>query len=292
MLPERTKQVFRLLLPPILLPAARAVLARLSPRRASPPALNTRFEYAPDGWDQVLPGAVTGWNTTGVVREEERKWAAFCANAAGSKPLGFSHEAKDLSVVRHVAAHNVHITFAYVLALAARRRERLSVLDWGGALGHYHVIARAVVPDLDVEYHCREVPAMVERGRVLNPSVIWHDDDGCLAGTYDLVMVNGVLQCLRDWRSLLPQMANAVAAGGWLLLTRVSVVAGPSFVAVDRIYGSAMHHQQFNEAELLAAVADTGLSLVRELVVGDRLTIMNAPESSELRGWLFRKGVP
>lgn len=284
--PSRVKDVARMLVPPLLWSMARRVLrGRSGPMGNTLPVTPPKLEYAPRGWD--TPVAVTGWDFAGVVREEERKWDAFRANAAGAGPLGFSHEVDDPSIVNNPGHHNLHMTFAYVLARAANGRRRMSVLDWGGALGHHYLIARAVLPDVSIEYHVREQPRLAERGRALNPEVQWHDDDQCLSRAYDLVIVSGSLQCMRDARPFLSKAAAAVANGGSLFLTRVPVVEGASFVAVQRVYGGTMFHEQFNRTELLAIVGASGLQLVREFVIGDRPKIVNAPEQCEVKGWLF-----
>lgn len=284
------KWAIKLFVPPIVLGVVRFVLRLGRPVKEQGDASDRPcLEYAPAGWDTKLFDTMTGWNSPTVIAEEEAKWKAFCRNAAGSGPLGFSHEATDLSFLRDVRQHNVHISFAYVLALAAHRRDSLSVLDWGGALGHYYVIARAVLPDVHFEYHCKEMPLLVEAGKRLNPEVVWHADDSALDRTYDLVIIDGSLQCMRDWREFLARAVMAVAPGGYLLLTRVPMVEGAPFVAIQRVYCAVMFHQQFNRKELLGMVENSGLRMVREIVVGDRPCIVNAPEQCELRGWLFRK---
>lgn len=254
-----------------------------------PLSVQPRLELAPDGWATSLPEGDRGWDSPAVIEVEAARWDAFCRNADGSGPLGFSHEAADPSAVRRVGHHNVHMSFAYALALTAVGRARISVLDWGGALGHYAVIARALYPGLAVDYCCRELPGMVRLGQRLNPDVSWSVDDRCLERTYDLVMVNGSLQYIQDWRGFLARVAAAVGAGQYFLLTRVPVVSGAGFVAIQRLHGRQVLHQQLNEAELLDRVRDTGLHLVRELIVGDRPVIVNAPEQCELKGWLFTR---
>jgi putative methyltransferase (TIGR04325 family) len=270
-------------LPMLLRPLS--FLKRCAARIARKPAL----VYAPAGWDTPLPAnASAGWNAEGVVTAEKAKWEAFCAAIDGSGPLGFSHEHTDLSMRRHAPFHNIHITYGYVLALASQGKSAISVLDYGGGLGHYYQIARALVPDVEIDFCCKEVPAMAAAGEALNPQVRWCADDTCLTGRYDVVMINGSLQYMREWRQLLARAA--AAAGGYLLLTRVPVVeSSDAFVAVQNAYGTRMLHAQFNKTQLLRAVEDTGLQLVRELVVGDRPLIKNAPEQCELRGWLFRR---
>lgn len=229
-----------------------------------------------------------GWNAHSVVEAERAKWDAFCRNLQGGGPLGFSHEYTDLTVVRNVSFHNIHMTYAYVLALAAHKKATLSVLDWGGGLGHYYLIAKEVLPGVTFDYHCTEVPAMAEAGRLLNPEVHWYTDESCLARTYDLVMINGSLQYIEDWADTLRRVGHAV--GDYLLLTRLPVVEkGPSFAAIQRIYGTEMLHQQLHQASVLEVIEENGLRLIREFVVGDRPYIKNAPEQCELRGWLFKR---
>lgn len=286
MMVRRAKDVARLFVPPLLWSVARRMLRSLDRRDAVlPPDTPPKLEYAPEAWD--TPVGVTGWDIPGVVREEERKWDAFRANASGTGPLGFSHEVDDPAIVSNLGHHNLHLTFSYVVARAAHGRAHLSVLDWGGALGHYYLIARAAMPNLAIEYHVREHPQLAERGRILNPDVSWHDGDDCLSGSYDLVMISGALQYMPDARDFLSKAAAAVGRGGWLFLTRVPVVEGRSFVAVQRVYGGTMFHEQFNRTELLDILRNAGLRLVREFVIGDRPKIVNAPEQCEVKGWLF-----
>jgi putative methyltransferase (TIGR04325 family) len=278
------KRVSRLLLPPIVTDGLRRV-------RCGRVSVKPVLEYAPLGWRTVLNNTrTTGWNAASVVAGEKSRYDAFVHDCQGSGPLGFSHEHTDLSEVRNVSFHNIHISYAYVLALAARQKSTLSVLDWGGGLGHYYLIGKAVVPDVTLDFHCKEVPLMAEAGKQFNPDVQWYADESCLERAYDLVMINGSLQYMPDWAEALRRIAPAVKE--YLLLTRVPVVEnGPGFVAIQRHSGVEMLHQQLNQAALLRVVEQTGLHLVRELVVGDRPGIENAPEQCELRGWLFKKDV-
>lgn len=134
------KKLAHLLLPPIVFEGIRLVW-----RRGSKPLSEQAMEYAPDGWQTARTNDhITDWNVESVIDIERAKWDDFCRNLQGTGPRGFSHEARDLAVVRNVSAHNVHITYAYVLAQAAHQKMTLSVLDWGGALGHYYLLGKAV----------------------------------------------------------------------------------------------------------------------------------------------------
>lgn len=251
------------------------------------------LEYAPNGWDTIESKAdSSGWDNESVVAAERAKWDAFCRNARGIGPLGFSHESTDLTITDNVSYHNIHLTFAYVLARVAGQRARISVLDWGGGLGHYYVLGRAVLPELQLDYRCHEVPLMCVHGRELCPEVEFCSDDTCLQKEYDLVMINGSLGYFRDWQSTLAQLSRCAAR--YLFLTRTLVVnARESFVVLQHTdeyqYNSDMLTQVFNKRELLAVTESEGLKIEREFVVGKGPTIMNAPEQCVDSGWLLRR---
>lgn len=280
---SRAKDLVRQILPPFVL----AVLRQLKRSDAQPV-----LQYAPEGWNTVPPGSENGWDRDIVVQAEAAKWDQFRRNLEGTGPLGFSHEHTDLTVTRNVDFHNVHLTFAYVLTLAAQQKKELSVLDWGGGLGHYYLLGRAVLPNVQLQFDCREVPLMCEQGKELCPEVTFYSDDACLDKTYDLVMVNGSLGYFKDWKDVLARLCDSV--GKYLFLTRVlTVQRSPSFVVLQRTevygYNSDMLTQVLNEDEILGIVRERGLRLVREFVVGEAPTIVGAPEQCRDCGWLFER---
>ena len=90
------------------------------------------------------------------------------------------------------------LAFGYVLARAARGRERLSLLDWGGGPGHYAVLARALLPEVELEYHSRDLPALVALGRELLPRATPSTTTTrASSGRYDLVVASSSLQYSR-----------------------------------------------------------------------------------------------
>lgn len=279
-LTEATKKIVRLLLPPFLF----NIIQFVRHRHAKP-----FMEYAPDGWKTELTNVTeTGWNVAGVVDSYVDKWDAFVQNVQGYGPLGFAHWHPDPGMLRNPLFHNLNITYAYVLALTAHKKSRISVLDWGGALGHYYQIGRAVLPDVELDFHCKEIPLVVEAGKKLNPGVHWYADESCLERTYDLVMITSSLQYIENWADTLRRIIDSVK--GYLFLSRLPVVEhGPGFVAIQRFYDTEVLHQQYNKTILLQVVEEAGLCLVREFVVGDSPYIKNAPEQCELCGWLFRR---
>lgn len=276
------RALLRSLAPPVVLEAARAL--RNSVGRAE-------WERVPAAGAWTRGGS--GWEHESVVATQRARWDSFVAAARGPGPLGRSPEA-DAALPDDIGAHNTFMAFAYVLARAARGRERLVWLDWGGGLGQYAVLGRALLPEVALEYHCRDTAALAAAGRALQPEAVFHDDDGsCFARRYDLVMASSSLQYSEDWAGTLGRLAGAARA--YLYVTRMPFVrrAG-SYVAVQRPhrYGYRTEYPGWvlNHAEFLARAAACGLALDREFLIDERPHIKGAPEPCRYRGFLFRAG--
>jgi putative methyltransferase (TIGR04325 family) len=212
---------------------------------------------------------------------------------AGTGPLGIAHEAP-LPSRQSLAAHNAALSFGYVLMRAAHRRTRMSVLDWGGGIGHYYLFARALAPEVELDYHCKEVPVLCAAGREVLPDVTFHDSDNSAFGrTYDVVVTSGALQFAEDWRTVLAGMADA--ATSYLYVTRLPVVEGAgSYGLLQRAhrYGYATEYANWvlNLGEFLAVVDAGGFELVREFLGEEGNTdIRGVPEPAVYRGFLFRR---
>jgi putative methyltransferase (TIGR04325 family) len=305
------KRVIGAVTPPILLLAIRRALARLGLRNATSAALEPgaaphaepagsaivepdtqppEWEYVPEGWDRQT----NGWDGGTVAQAYVAKWPEWVEALRGPVPLGVYHEVPSGEHVTQedISAHNMLLSFAYVLARAAHGRARLTVLDWGGGLGHYAALARAVLPEVQLEWHCREVPSVAHAGASVNPEVAFHADDACLDDVYDLVLASGSLQYEVDWQPLLGKFAAATT--GFVLVTRLPVaIRSPSFVVLQRAeaYGYATEYLGWviSRDELLAVASSAGLELERELLLAPRLPPMGAPEEHVgHRGFLFR----
>jgi putative methyltransferase (TIGR04325 family) len=247
------------------------------------------LEYAPAGWKTDLSGDVhEGWNAFSIVAAEQAKWEPFMKAVRGTGPLGFNHEHSDLSITEHVAFHNINITYGYVIALATHQKATLSVLDYGGGLGHYYQLGKALLPGVDLVYSCKEVGPMADAGKQINPEINWYTDDSCLATRFDLVMIGGSLQYIEQWQKFLQMVSSAI--GEYLYMTGIPVTKhGDSFVAIQHGNGTRMLHWQFREEELLKVVFDNGLTLVREFALEECPYIKNAPSQCRMRGWLFKR---
>ena len=288
-------------------PAGPAEAAR-SGDEASPVApMAPEWEYVPEGWDRArdpAEPAARGWDIEDVARSYREKWPQFCAAVEGPGPLGVGHEVPTAARIgrQDLIDQNAILGYAYALSRAANwvcaRAQNgsrpLSVLDWGGALGHYQVLARRLLPEIELDYHCRELPAVCEAGRALLPEVSFHDHDGCLDRRYDLVVASNSLQYEQDWERRLAQLS--AAADGWLFLSRVPVAFDhPGFVALQRAqaYGYATEYLGWvlNRDALLGAASAAGLELEREFVLHPPWEISAAPADVSQAGFLFRRAV-
>lgn len=261
------------------------LLERVIPR---PP----EWEYVPEGWSRAdAAAAVRGWNVPGVVEAYRAKLPAFVQAIEGSAPLGVSTSPAVPVGAPSVWEQNAILSYAYVLALAGRKTDSVSILDWGGGVGFSYFLSKAILPDVAFDYHCKDVAAVVSYGREVLPEAHFYDDDSCFARRYDLVVASSSLQYSEHWAQVLDRLAQATTR--YLYVARLPVVLrSPSFVVLQRAarYGLGTEYLSWalNRDELLRAAARSGLELVREFLVGYRPRVKHAPEQDESRGFLFQ----
>ncbi|WP_156120470.1 hypothetical protein [Neosynechococcus sphagnicola] len=252
------------------------------------------WEYIPEGWDYLdQHPEVKGWNVSEVLAVYQEKWPRFVEMVQGTTPLGISHES-NLATKTDIVSHNIMITFGYAIALAAQGRQSLTFLDWGGGIGHYYLLSKALLPNITINYHCKDVPVLTNYGQELFPHAHFYADESCLEQTYDFVLVSGSLQFSQDWLGILNRLSQVT--GNYLLVTNCPTLQQtPSFVFIQRPYKYGYNTEYLgwclNRHELITCCQTAGLELVREFVNGHRPLIKNAPEQNEYRGFLFRKTV-
>jgi len=270
----RLRQVLRMLVPPIV----PAVLGRMRP---------VEREYAGSAWpSRPLPS----WDDSSSEKVMRENWPLVEGRIAGKKDLTVLPYRSD---ERDLTAHNMLMTFLYVLARASHGKDRLSVLDWGGMLGHYALVARRMLPEVTFDYLVKEQPTNCRLGRELNPTVAFVDsDDECFTRRYDVVFTNGAVHYVQDWRAMVARLAGA--AEGWLVLNALPVVyTVPGFVVVQRLRGAGFESEFYsnvvNHDDVLAEVARHGFVLERELMSWGPVHYRGAPEHPVGAGYLFRR---
>ena len=280
----------RQITPPVLLPGARR-LARIGRQPPLP-----EWEYVPEGWARAR-GDLRGWEDPSVADAYRTKLDAYRAAVEDTGPLAFGSSPAIGIGVPNPADQNVLLTFAHALLLTSWGKRRISVLDWGGGLGYYSFVARAVLPaSVEIDYHCKDLPLICEYGREAVPDVtFWDDDSGCFDRSYDFVVASSALQYAEEWELALRRLAGATTDG--LLLTRTPVVAEhPSFVVLQRAHRHRFDTEYlswvFNRGELLGVAADAGVRLVREFVLGYQPSVAGAPEQDETWAFYCRRAQP
>jgi len=274
---------------------ARRGVARLA-KRVRRVVANTRdyvladWDYAPEGWSGRA--SIAGnWSAQSVADAQARHWPTLMRNLEGPGPLGTAHfpwtETREDRIY-----HNVMMSYGYVLARAARNKDRLSILDWGGGVGHYYPYSKALLPEVTFDYHCFDVPTLIDVGRALLPEARFYSDPAALRGkTFDLVVSSSSLHYFENWRDVARDLA--AATGDFLYVARLQTVfSSPSFVAVHHVdrsgYGEFLSWC-LNRQELVSCVEDAGLKLVREFVYADSWAVRGASERPETRGFLLRR---
>jgi putative methyltransferase (TIGR04325 family) len=284
----------RLVLGAILPPALTKVGSRLLHTRMVhrfAPGMRPEWEIIPGGWS-VNSKSTEGWNVDSVAATQLQKWPQFLRLAQEAGSLGINHEGPSPLTNESLRSHNVVMSYGHALSVAAAQKRRLTLLDWGGGAGHYEVFSRALRPDLQLEYHCRDVPVLCGIGRQLLPHATFHErDEDALARSYDLAMASGSLHYSQDWKKTARNLAEVSAP--YLFLTRLpSVRTSPAFVAVQRPHAVGYHTEYagwvFNRDELIEHFTQIGMKLSREYLIGEGPAIYGAPEQPAYLGFLFR----
>jgi putative methyltransferase (TIGR04325 family) len=252
--------------------------------------LKPEWEAVADS-DEVWSADV-GWAHPSIVETQRSKWDAFLASVERPKPIGVSHEATP-GAAPDVSPHNAVMTFGYVLGRALAGRAALSVLDWGGGLGHYALYARALYPDVDFDYVVKDLDSLCTAGRALLPEVKFvADESKALARSYDLVFASSSLHYTREFYQLLDRIC--ASATRHLMVTRLPVVSShDDFVVVQRPhrYGYLTEYACWfvNRRRLISFIEERGFCFEREFLLGERPTVPNAPEQCIYGGFLFTR---
>jgi putative methyltransferase (TIGR04325 family) len=246
-------------------------------------------KYESQGWTTNEPAS--GWNQDSVAVAQEAHWPVLVRNLEGPGPLGVSH-LPTRTRRDSIDDHNIMMSYGYVLARAARSKRRISILDWGGGLGHYYLYSRSLLPEVAIDYHCFDVPVLCRVGRRLQPDVRFHTDANDLTGvTFDLVISSSSLHYFQDWRSVVDTLGRHT--GAFLYIARLMTVPrAPSFVV--RQYSREGYRTEFliwflNRVEVIECVQRCGLRFEREFVFAENWPVENAPEQGQCRGFLFQR---
>ncbi len=250
------------------------------------------WEYIPEGWQaQKKDPNIKGWNMESVKEAYQKMWPRFLKNIESTLPLAISPESNS-SQRDNLIFHNMIITYGYVLAVSTRNKSSISMLDWGGGIGHYYLLSKKLCPDLEINYHCKDLPILAEYGQTLFPEAHFYSDETCLNQKYDFILASSSLHYCEDWQSILTGLAQATE--GYLFITRLPIVVqASSYVMIQRVYKNGYDTEYLgwclNKEEFINSAANSGLKLIQEFYNGENPVILNAPESCQYMGFLFKK---
>jgi putative methyltransferase (TIGR04325 family) len=290
------RELVKCSVPPIIIKAAKEVLKGKGRSQESGHSDASEWEYVPEGWRRTDP-RIKGWNVESILEVQKAKWSDFQRMMQGNGPLYAAHRLEDAceaSALSHndYAVHNTLMIYAYVMARASWKKDRISLLDWGGGIGQYYLIGKALLPEIEIDYHCKDVPILCQGGRELLPEAKFHEnEDECFARTYDLVLASSSLHYSEDWKSNAQRLAAATRS--YLYITRFPIVhREASFVAIQRPYRYGYQTEYLcwflNRQEFLTHMAALEMELLREFLIQERPHVYKAPEQGEYRGYLFR----
>lgn len=238
------------------------------------------------------PQALRGWNCSAVAVTQKTRWEEFAKLVSSPGPLGIAFESDAPACRESLWAHNVIMTYGYVLGRVLRGKgNSLKMLDWGAGAGHYHEITRALYPQLEMSYTAFDVDELCRIGRQVLPQASFYSDSAAvLHARYDFVLAGSSLWYSEDWKTTLRQLAEVACP--WIYVTRmIFLQCQATCIAIQRPqrWGYDTEYQCWilNRDEFLSVAADHGLRLEREFWIGPAPEISGVNEQGAFRGFLF-----
>ncbi len=288
---RRAKALLKGLVPPVAWEVLRQAMQTLAPSE-------TGWFVAERGVGEFSK-SVTGWNEHELARIYERRWPLFEQVLSTPVPPAFASEAdspvfdpdSDVVSAQSLFRQNSVLALIFAVAHASRQRTMLSVLDWGGGVGHQYGLLRTLLPDLKLDYTCFDLPVSVDFGSKRFPEIRFTSDFGCLDHRYDLVVANGSLHCFEHWQKVADQLATA--ANDFVFISMLPVrLEGPSIVMIQRYLkpdGKSYSEPEWfiSRDELLLRFPQDSWELKREVICGFSPVVQGFDARVDYRGFLF-----
>lgn len=248
------------------------------------------WAFNSEGWGEE-DDTIGGWERADAIAGVmEKNWTPFVESIQAPNSLLRSNEAVADSG-EDIGFHNTVMTFGYVVSRTLCKSSEISILDWGGGVGHYFLIGKSLFPESKMAYTCVDTPVMCQLGKHRLPSVRFLPNlDNIADERYDLVMASSSLHYVQDWREVFRGLAKMSCH--YVYITRTPFVKKhPSFVVVQRPYQYGYETEYkgwcINTSEFLRIAKDLGLILEREFLVAECIDFSGIPEKAEYRGFLF-----
>jgi putative methyltransferase (TIGR04325 family) len=276
-------KIIKSFLPPILL---KFVTSNLGYFNLAP------WEYVKEGFDYPLKS--NGWDLMQIAELQKQKWPNYCQRIKSTLPLGINHES-DKADGNDPFTHNLMVSFAYVLAMAAHQKKNMNFLDWGGGIGHYGFLAKEVLKSLDLQlnYYCYDFEVFGKSGKELNQDFNFFSNKIEYQDlNFDLAMASSSIWYEKNWKDGVDQLCSYNSK--YLYITRMIFISVcESYVAIQRPksigYKTEYLFWIINKNEFIEYLKSKGHDLIREFDFGETIPIFKAPEQGKISGYLFLK---
>jgi putative methyltransferase (TIGR04325 family) len=253
--------------------------------------VGAEWEYMPLGFAYKGKN-IKGWNVNSIVKLQLSKWSNFHQRVKSPGNFAVNHEAIDYDVP-DLISHNLIMSFSYVCLLAAGRKNNLSLLDWGGGIGHYGLIAKEALPGISIDYWCYDLEVFGIGALEALPDAQFVSDITFVEDLkFDLVNISSSIWYDPEWKQTLLSLRPSV--GKYIYITRMIFVENEStYVAIQKPYSMGYKTEYlcliFNKRELIDYVISLGYTFEREFYFGPAAHIYKAPEQGNYLGFLFKK---
>lgn len=251
------------------------------------------WEHAPEGFKTKIETG--GWALDSIASLQREKWPSYAKRIQSTRTLGINHESPDVDKENDPFFHNLLCSFAYVLALAGIKKDKISFLDWGGGIGHYGLLAQELVnpAQIHVDYYCYDFEVFGNQGKLENPTFhYFHNENDHQDKKFDLLMASSSIWYETDWRNGIDKLCKFDVE--FMYITRmIFIEEHPSYVAIQRPktmgYKTEYLFWIINKSEFLAYMSTKDFTLIREFEFGEVNPVFKAPEQGTMKGFLFSK---
>lgn len=173
----------------------------------------------------------------------------------------------------------------FVAAIAPQQPGPMSILDFGGGLGHcYEMLRQSLTSTIDVDYHVVDLKSSADEGPAVFPgdrSIHFHEAIPTTLQNLDIVYMRGVLSYVADYVAVIK--ALCATRPKWILILNLPAGKFQTFVSAQiHYFGSTVAHWFFNLEEILELMKRERYSLVFRGPHEDRYDLSNLPQGFRL----------
>ncbi len=214
------KNKIKLFIPPIILlifKKAKIIIKDFLPE----------YEYIPNGWiSEKVNQKIKGWNENSILEVYKKNWPSFIHNVEKNRPFGLWPESNSTEFF-DLVYHNTLLIFAYCITVSSQKKTSVRMLDWEVGLGIMASFAKSLLPNIAIDYHCKDVPVLANYGQILFPEAKFFCDESYIFNQFDFILASASLHYVEDWKRILDTFVEC--SNGYILLTETTHNSGKTF---------------------------------------------------------------